>query len=101
MTNEIEIYYRYCELDKTHEYSVVCKERLSGNQWIYWLWFEMGASLLQGLRKNEKQVFRLLPYPNTWDEKCKLIKSYKTVNNGVNRVVPAILNHFKKVKKKK
>lgn len=103
--NEIEIYYRWCKLDKVHEYGVVCREQPqrhgSTNSWIYWIWFKMGASLLQSLRKNEKQKFRLLPYANTWDEKSKLIKEYKTVNNGTDRVVPAILRHFQKVKHKK
>lgn len=102
MSNEIEIYYRYCDLDKVHEYSVVCKQRENyGNYWIYWVWFKMGKSLFQSMRKNEKQVFKLLPFANTWDEKCKLIKSYKTVNNGTDRVVPAIITHFKKTLKKK
>lgn len=98
---EIEIHYRYCELDKVHEYSVVCRERnfdgFSQNAWIYWIWFNMGRSLLQTLRKNEKQKFRLLPFANTWDDKTMLIKEYKQCSSG-DRIIPAILSHFNKVK---
>ena len=40
--NEIEIYYRWCKLDKVHEYGVVCREQPqrheSTNSWIYWIW---------------------------------------------------------------
>ena len=97
--NEIEIYYRYCDIDKEHEYSVVCKERgttsynYSGNGWIFWIWYKMGIAF----GKVDKMKFRLLPFKNTWDEKCKLIKKYKSCNSGTDRVVPAILSHFKKV----
>jgi hypothetical protein len=102
---EIEIWHRWCDLDKVHEYSVVCRERdmqanYSSNGWIFWLWYHMGESLMNGLRKNEKQKFRLIPFANTWDEKCKPIKEYKEINSG-DRVVPAILSHFKKVKSKR
>lgn len=101
---EIEIWYRYCKLDRVHEYSVVCRERdkqanYSTNTWIFWIWYYMGESLMNGLRKNEKQKFRLIPFANTWDESCKLIKEYKEINSG-HRIVPAILSHFKKVKSK-
>ena len=97
--NEIEIYYRWRELDKCHEYGVVCKQNEKtdyANYWIFWIWFKMGVAFGKSYRKK----FRLIPYSNDWAENCKLIKSYKTVNNGTDRVVPAILSHFKKLKKK-
>ena len=41
----IELWYRWCELDKEHQYSIVCKEQnysgYSTNNWIFWLWYEM------------------------------------------------------------
>lgn len=99
--NVIEIYYRWCELDKIHEYSIVCKEKHSGfgwneNYWIYWVWYKMGVAFTH----RELCKFRILPFSNTWDENCKLIKKYKTVNSGTDRVIPSIRNHFKKVKTK-
>lgn len=102
--NQIEIHYRYCNIDKVHEYSVVCRERngepCTANGWIYWIWYRLGESLMTNLRKNEKQVFRLLSFSNSWDENSKLIKGYKNSNSG-HRIIPAILSHFKKVKNRK
>lgn len=102
--NWIEIHYRFCKQDKVHEYSVVCRELQPMpnivNSWIYWIWFKMGATLLQSMRKNEKQKFRILPFSNTWDADSKMIKAYKDINSG-HRVVPAILSHFHKHKHKK
>ncbi len=67
--NEIEIWYRWNELDKTHEYSVVCRERheysYNVNGWIYWIWYKLGEQLT----KKEKKSFRLYPFAMTWDEK--------------------------------
>lgn len=94
--NEVEIYYRWCEVDKRHEYSVVCNERHDRgycvNGWIYWIWYKMGVAF------KKRKDFRLLPFANTWDKKSKLIKEYKTVNGSTDRVVTAIKNHLKKIK---
>lgn len=92
---QIKIYYRYCELDKRHEYGIVCKqsEVFYQNYWIFWLWFRMGEQLT----KKEKKQFHISAYNCSWDKNEKLIKEYKTVNNGVDRIVPAIRNHFKKL----
>jgi len=96
MSKEIEIYHRWCEVDKQHEYGIVCRQNLNveyANYWIQWIWYKLGDQLT----KKEKKSFKILPFANTWDEKCKLIKSYKTCNSGTDRVVPAIRNHFKKL----
>jgi len=94
MENEIEIWYRYSELDKEHQYSIVCRERdyvsWSKNLWIFWLWYRMGEQFT----KKEKKQFQVLPYSMEWDKTSKIIKKYKTCNSGVDRVVPAIRKHF-------
>lgn len=98
----IEVYYRYCKLDKIHEYNVVCKERplqanYSPNGWIFWVWYYMGIAF----KDRPERGFRLMPFANTWDEKCKIIKSYKDINGGYERVIVAIKKHFDKVKRSK
>lgn len=93
---EIVIWYRWCELDKVHEYSIVCKEGFhptlaySYNCWIFWLWYRMGEQFT----KIEKKQFKILPFSNSWDKNSKVIKMYKTCNTGVDRVIPAIRKHY-------
>ena len=96
MKGEIEIYYRYRKLDKEHQYMIVCQQSATEycNHWIFWIWYKMGVAF----GKNRK--FSILPYKITWDDSVKLIKVYKSCNTGTDRVAPAILAHFKKLKKK-
>ena len=97
---QIEIHYRYSNVDKTHEYSNVCRELsqtgYSRNCWIFWLWHKMGSQFTP----KEMKQFKILPFANNWDENSKLIKEYKTVNTGVDMVIPAIRKHFLKIKNK-
>ncbi len=90
MTGEIEIYYRYSEFDKRHQYCVVCKqgEIYFHNYWIFWVWFKLG----RGISEADSKRFELFPFKI--NDKCKLIKSYKTCNSGTDRVVKAIRKHF-------
>jgi len=94
--NEIEIYYRFSKLDNIHQYCIVSRqsEIAYHNYWIFWLWYKMGASFTN----KELKSFMILPYDLLWDENCKLIKEYKTVNRGTDLVVPAIRKHFNKLK---
>lgn len=91
---EIEIYYRWNNIDKIHEYSVVTKFRseVYGNYWVLYLWFRIGQLF------HKKLPFELFAYKMEWADQ-KLIKKYKSTDSA-DRVPMVIFNHFKKVKNK-
>lgn len=90
--NEIEIYYKWSDLDKAHQYFLVCKfsEHRYGNYWINWLWFKLGQQFPTGL------PFRLFPFKGY--DSTRLIAQYKNPNNA-DKAVKAIQKHFSKFKK--
>lgn len=83
----IHLYYRYCELDKTHDYSVISTEEI--NYWYCWVWFYLG-NFMEG-----KQYYcrkRLYPYKVYGH---KLLKKYKTSRNA-EEMAELIFNAIKK-----
>lgn len=98
----IKIYYRWCDLDKKHEYGIELPLYKSGSfppYWNYWVWYYLG-NLTQGVHSNPT----LLPFANTWDEKCKLIKTYVDTRNAqkcATRIFNLIQKHYSKNNKLK
>jgi hypothetical protein len=91
----IEIYYRYCKLDKKHEYGVVAPFNGSTvylNYWTYWLWYYMGF-----FTKGKHRKPTIIPFANAWDENSKLIKTYTELMDAevcAKRVVNFIHKHY-------
>ncbi len=96
----IHIYHRYSTLDKRHEYSIVVPfpESVVNVIWNYWFWYYIG-SLTKGKHNNPS----ILPFANTWDEDCILIKTYKdhrAASTSAELALNFIKKHYTKKSKK-
>lgn len=94
----INIYYRYSELDKRHEYSITDSTILP-TVFLVWVFFYLGSLKLSKI----KRKIILYPYQGYGHE--KIIKSYKC-NPGAKQIAQwasnFIINHYnKQVKKQK
>jgi hypothetical protein len=93
----VEIHYRYCELDKKHEYGVVAPFNSSTvylNYWTYWLWYYIGH-----FTKGKHRRPTIIPFANSWDEKSKLIKEYTDIRSAevcAKRITNFIQKHYSK-----
>ncbi len=93
----IEIYYRWSELDKKHEYGIIAPYNLLEvylTYWTYWFWYYIGAET-KGKHRNPT----IIPFANTWDKETKLIKTYIDLRDSetcAKRAVKFINKHYNK-----
>jgi len=81
--NQVEVYYRYNDLDKTHEYQIENEQDIQ-NQWV---WFYIGKYLKQ-LKKDE------WIYPYEYQHKKRLgIYKVNSAKERAKLIVKAIEKH--------
>ena len=73
---EIELTYRYCKLDKVHEFGIdIINQNDRSMAYYYWVWFYIGKHL-------KKEDFMLYPWSRNHHHDSKVLYRYKYCNDA-------------------